>query len=79
MEEIEYYKNTARANAFVLDLLEGKEEVLPVYVKFLKMGAREELTAGLLWFPWSTASNFSKEILQNGQQYYVHCRETQVF
>ncbi|WP_339314410.1 hypothetical protein [Paenibacillus sp. FSL M7-0896] len=46
--EIEYYKDTAKANTFVLDLLEGKEEVLPEYVKFLKMGAREELTAGLL-------------------------------
>ncbi|WP_342478128.1 hypothetical protein NYE24_04200 [Paenibacillus sp. FSL H7-0350] len=48
LEEIEYYKNTARANAFVLDLLEGKKEVLPEYVKFLKLGAREEMTAGLL-------------------------------
>lgn len=48
LKEIKYYKNIAKANTFVIDLLEGKKEVLPEYVEFLKMGSREELTAGLL-------------------------------
>lgn len=46
--EVEYYKNIAIANTFVIDLLEGKTEVLPDYVEFIRKGDKEELLACLI-------------------------------
>lgn len=46
--EIEYYKNIAIANAYVIDLLEGQVDVLPDYVEFIRNNAKEELLAGLI-------------------------------
>ncbi|KUP23988.1 hypothetical protein [Paenibacillus sp. DMB5] len=48
LSEIEYYKSIAVANAFVIDLLEGNNSVLPEYVEFLKTCDKKEFTAGLL-------------------------------
>ncbi|NQX47583.1 DNA-binding protein [Paenibacillus tritici] len=46
--EVEYYKNIAIANTFVIDLLEGKVEVLADYVEFIRTGDKEELLACLI-------------------------------
>ncbi|MEK3875340.1 DNA-binding protein [Paenibacillus sp. FSL H8-0122] len=46
--EVEYYRNIAIANTFVIDLLEGKVEVLPDYVEFIRTGDQEELLACLI-------------------------------
>lgn len=46
--EVEYYRNMARANGYVIDLLEGKVEVLQEYVHFLLSLDKEELLNGLL-------------------------------
>lgn len=48
LEEVEYYRNIAAANTFVIDLLEGKTEVLPDYVEFIRKGDKEELLACLI-------------------------------
>ncbi|WP_340021409.1 DNA-binding protein [Paenibacillus sp. FSL K6-1096] len=48
LTEVEYYKNIAIANTFVIDLLEGKTEVLPDYVEFIRKGDKEELLACLI-------------------------------
>ncbi|UQZ36974.1 DNA-binding protein [Paenibacillus sp. PK3_47] len=48
LSEIEFYKSTAIANAYVIEILEGNTKVLPEYVEFLKVCDREELTAGLM-------------------------------
>lgn len=48
LAEVEYYKNIAIANTFVVDLLEGKTEVLPDYVEFIRKGDKEELLACLI-------------------------------
>lgn len=48
LTEVEYYKNIAIANTYVLDLLEGKTEVLPAYVEFIRNNDKEELLAGLI-------------------------------
>lgn len=47
LSEIEFYKNIAIANTFVIELLEGNRDVLPEYVEFLRVNDPEELTAGL--------------------------------
>ncbi|WP_238656268.1 DNA-binding protein [Paenibacillus piscarius] len=48
LTEVEYYRNIATANTFVIDLLEGKTEVLPDYVEFIRKGDKEELLACLI-------------------------------
>lgn len=48
LAEVEYYRNIATANTFVIDLLEGKTEVLPDYVEFIRKGDKEELLACLI-------------------------------
>ncbi|MGF7048603.1 putative house-cleaning noncanonical NTP pyrophosphatase (MazG superfamily) [Paenibacillus sp. DS2015] len=47
-EEVDYYKTTARANTYTLDLLEGKEEVLEEYVNFISESEEEELLPGII-------------------------------
>lgn len=46
--EVEYYKNMAKANGYVIDLLEGKVGVLQEYVNFLLSLDKEELLNGVL-------------------------------
>lgn len=48
LAEVEYYKNIAIANTYVLDLLEGKTNVLSDYVEFILKSDKEELLAGLI-------------------------------
>lgn len=48
INEIKYYCNIAKANTYVLDLLEGKTGVLKEYVKFIRNSAEEELLPGLI-------------------------------
>ncbi|WP_438496398.1 hypothetical protein [Paenibacillus sp. IHBB 3054] len=48
LTEIGYYKNIAVANTYVLDLLEGKVDVLSDYIEFLRKNDKEELLAGLI-------------------------------
>ncbi|MEK5036279.1 DNA-binding protein [Paenibacillus sp. FSL R7-0302] len=47
LSEIEYYKNIAIANSYVVDLLDGNQEVLPEYVQFVMENSRE-LIPGLI-------------------------------
>ncbi|WP_438496449.1 DNA-binding protein [Paenibacillus sp. IHBB 3054] len=47
-EEVEFYKNMAKANGYVIELLEGNEEVLQEYVVFLQSIGKEELLNGML-------------------------------
>jgi tetratricopeptide (TPR) repeat protein len=46
--EVNYYCNIAKANAYVLDLLEGKTGILEEYVEFIRNSAEEELLPGLI-------------------------------
>ncbi|WP_313640991.1 DNA-binding protein [Paenibacillus sp.] len=46
--EVKYYRNIAKANAYVLDLLEGKTGILEEYVEFIRNSAKEELLPGLI-------------------------------
>lgn len=46
--EVNYYRNIAKANAYVLDLLEGKTGILEEYVEFIRNSAEEELLPGLI-------------------------------
>ncbi|WP_310551163.1 DNA-binding protein [Paenibacillus glufosinatiresistens] len=46
--EVEYYRNIAKANRYVVDLAEGKLEVVPQYVEFLRNN-EEELLPGLIY------------------------------
>ncbi|UQZ32826.1 DNA-binding protein [Paenibacillus sp. PK3_47] len=48
LAEVEYYRNIATANTYVLDLLEGKSDILPDYVEFIRNNDQEELIAGLI-------------------------------
>lgn len=48
LSEVDYYKNIAIANSYVIDLLEGQVDVLPDYVEFIRNNDKEELLAGLL-------------------------------
>ncbi|CAH1055257.1 DNA-binding protein [Paenibacillus pseudetheri] len=45
--EVKYYHNIAKANTYVLDLLEGKTGVLKEYVEFIR-NSEEELLPGLI-------------------------------
>lgn len=46
--EVEYYRNIAKANSYVIDLLEGKMGVLHKYVEFIRKNDDEELLPGLI-------------------------------
>lgn len=46
--EVNYFQNMAKANGYVIDLLEGKVEVLSEYVSFLLSLDKAELLNGLL-------------------------------
>ncbi|OZQ68246.1 hypothetical protein CA600_06835 [Paenibacillus sp. VTT E-133280] len=46
--EVNYYRNIAKANAYVLDLLEGETGILEEYVEFIRNSAEEELLPGLI-------------------------------
>lgn len=48
LAEVEYYKNIAIANTYVIDLLEGQIDILPDYVEFIRNNVKEELLAGLI-------------------------------
>ncbi|MNB91619.1 hypothetical protein D3C75_387030 [compost metagenome] len=48
LAEIEYFRNISIANTYVIDLLEGKIEVLPHYVEFIRNSDKEEILAGLI-------------------------------
>ncbi|MEK4293855.1 DNA-binding protein [Paenibacillus sp. FSL R5-0914] len=48
INEVKYYCNIAKANTYVLDLLEGKTGVLKEYVEFIRNSAEEELLPGLI-------------------------------
>lgn len=48
LAEVQYYKNIAIANTYVIDLLEGQVDVLPDYVEFIRNNDKEELLAGLI-------------------------------
>ncbi|OMD50662.1 hypothetical protein BSK51_15825 [Paenibacillus odorifer] len=48
INEVKYYCNIAKANTYVLDLLEGQTEVLKEYVEFIRNSAEEELLPGLI-------------------------------
>lgn len=47
-EEVAYYKMLARANTYVLDLLEGKTDTLSEYVQFIHQSEVEELLPGII-------------------------------
>lgn len=47
-QEVEYYHNIAKANTYALDLLEGKIDVLPEYVKFVRDNGEDELLPGII-------------------------------
>lgn len=46
--EVEYYRNIAKANTYVLDLLEGETGILQEYVEFIRNSKEEELLPGLI-------------------------------
>lgn len=48
LAEVEYYRNIAIANTYVIDLLEGKVHILPEYVELIRKCNKEELLAGLI-------------------------------
>ncbi|WP_149646655.1 DNA-binding protein [Paenibacillus sp. B2(2019)] len=48
INEVKYYCNIAKANTYVLDLLEGQTGVLKEYVEFIRNSAEEELLPGLI-------------------------------
>lgn len=48
LDEVEYYRNIAKANTYVLDLLEGETEVLQEYVEFIRNSDEEEILPGLI-------------------------------
>lgn len=48
INEVKYYRNIAKANTYVLDLLEGQKGVLNEYVQFIRNSAEEELLPGLI-------------------------------
>ncbi|MDQ0492857.1 DNA-binding protein [Paenibacillus brasilensis] len=54
LQEVEDYRTLAKANTYTLDLLQGKEEVLPNYVRFLHENSSEELLPGMITILEST-------------------------
>lgn len=48
IREVEFYRTISKANNYVLDLLEGKNEVLREYIDFIRNSDKEELLAGLI-------------------------------
>lgn len=48
LQEVEDYRTLAKASTYTLDLLQGKEEVLPEYIQFLHEHSAEEVIPGMI-------------------------------
>lgn len=47
-EIVEHFRMLAKANTYTLDLLQGKESVLPEYIQFLHENSAEEVIPGMI-------------------------------